>query len=341
MSKQVVPVNLFRLTKLTENDTETINFCKTFGLFPEEIWCPNCNDILDKLYNFKNRKSTTFRYQCNKRLCHRKGIKNSVTLRANTWFNEARISIRKSLFMTYCFVYQMSYNDTIRETTIGTDEAGKFIQTSRETVCDYKHYCRDVCFNIVNELSSDQIGGPGLTVEIDESKFGKTKYHKGRYIKGQWIFGAICRETKDFFVTPVTQRDSATLIPIIISQIRPGSQIISDCWKSYNVLSELDFEHLTVNHKYHFVDPNTLAHTQNIENLWWQIKRQLPETYSRHDQLYLHLSEYMWRKSKDQKCDIYLEFLKDAAKYVRKIPVLKYFMILNYFSKLFPSLQIY
>ena len=321
MSQQVVPVNLFRLTKLTETEDETINFCRSFGLFPSEIRCPHCNILLEKLYHFKNKNATTFRYQCNRRLCRRKGIKNSVTLRANTWFNEARISIRKSLFMTYCFVYQMSYIDTIRETTIHSDEDGKLIQTSRETVCDYKRYCRDVCFNIVSELITDQIGGHGLTVEIDESKFGKTKYHKGRYIKGQWIFGGICRETKQFFVTPVDKRDSATLIPIILSRIRPGSTIISDCWRSYNVLSELDFEHLTVNHKYHFVDPTTLAHTQNIENLWWQIKRQLPETYTKHDQLYLHLSEYMWRKSKDKKSDIYLEFLKDAAKYVRVLLV--------------------
>ena len=321
MSKQVVPLNLFRLTKLTETEHETINFCRSFGLFPSEIRCRNCNILLEKLYNFKNRNATTFHYQCNRRLCRRKGIKNSVTLHANTWFNEARISIWKSLFMTYCFVYQMSYSDTIRETTINSDEDGKLIQTSWETVCDYKCYCRDVCFNIMSELSSDEIGGNGLTVEIDESKFGKTKYHKGRYIKGQWIFGGIYRETKQFFVTPVDKRDSATLIPIILSRIRPGSKIISDCWRSYNVLSELDFEHLTVNHKYHFIDPTTLVHTQNIENLWWQIKHQLPETYTKHDQLYLHLSEYMWRKSKDKNSDIYLEFLKDAAKYVRLLLV--------------------
>ena len=254
-----------------------------FGLFPSEIRCLNCNILLEKLYHFKNRNTTTFRYQCNRRLCRGKGIKNSVTLRANTWFNKARIPIRKSLFMTYCFVYQMSYIDTIRETTKHSDEDGKLIQTSWETVCDYKSYCRDVCLNIVSELSTDQIGGHGLTVEIDESKFGKTKYHKGRYMKGQWIFGGICRETKQFFVTPVDKRDSATLIPIILSRIRLGSTIISDCWRSYNVLSELDFEYLTVNHKYNFVDPTTLAHTQNIESLWWQIKLQLPDTYTKHD----------------------------------------------------------
>ena len=166
-------------------------------------------------------------------------------------------------------------------------------------------------------MSVTKIGGYDLTVEIDESKFGKTKYHKGRHITGQWIFGAICRETSEFFVVPVEKRDSATLIPIITSKVFEGSTIISDCWKSYDCLSQHDFEHLSVNHKYNFVDPETLAHTQNIENLWWQIKRQQPETYTKHEQLYLHLSEYMWRKSKHHKCDLYLEFLRDAAKYVR------------------------
>ena len=83
------------------------------------------------------------------------------------------------------------------------------------------------------------------------------------------------------------KRDSTTLIPIIIDKVKNESTIISDCWKSYNVLTELDFKHLTVNHKYNFVDPETLAHTQNIENLWWQIRRQLPETYTKHEQLYL------------------------------------------------------
>ena len=64
------------------------------------------------------------------------------------------------------------------------------------------------------------------------------------------------------------------------------------------------------------MDPNTEAHTQNMENLWWQIKRQLPETYTRHEQLYLHLSEYIWQKSKKENCDLFMEFMQDAAKYV-------------------------
>ena len=105
------------------------------------------------------------------------------------------------------------------------------------------------------------------------------------------------------------------MIPIIKRKIKAGTTIISDCWRSYDCLSEEDFKHLTVNHSLNFVNPDNGAHTQNIENLWWQIKRKLPETYTRHNQLYLHLAEYLWRNMKRRSNDLFQEFLKDAAKY--------------------------
>ena len=110
MSQEALPLNLFHLTKATESDTDTIKFCKDIGLFPGDISCPNCGTDLTTLYKFKNRSSNTFRYQCNKRSCRRKGVKNTVTLRANTWFNEARISIRKSLFRWFKFTLKPPYS---------------------------------------------------------------------------------------------------------------------------------------------------------------------------------------------------------------------------------------
>lgn len=38
-------------------------------------------------------------------------------------------------------------------------------------------------------------GGPGRTVEIDESKFGKRKYHQGKSEDSVWALGGIERET--------------------------------------------------------------------------------------------------------------------------------------------------
>ena len=57
--------------------------------------------------------------------------------------------------------------------------------TSTETVIDWYNYCREVCADRIMNHHAGQIGGPGMTVEIDESKFGKTKFNRGRYIEGQ------------------------------------------------------------------------------------------------------------------------------------------------------------
>ena len=104
---------------------------------------------------------------------------------------------------------------------------------------------------------------------------------QGRQITSQWIFGGICRQTtREFFLGTVDKRDCKTLLPLIKKRIKVGTTVISDCWKSYNTLNEHNFGHLTVNHKLNFVDPTTNVHTQNIKNLWWQIKRQLLETYT-------------------------------------------------------------
>ena len=176
--------NLHFLTILTNTLEETIAFSKKMGIIPPTVKCPNCQRILDKPYILKrsNCDTSDIRYQCNKKAFRARGKKNVVSWKTDTWFGKSHITLKKSLFITYCFVHKMDYVNTIRERSIeliGTEPDLKQITTSSETVSDYKSYCREICVNIVADESVEQIGGNDCIVEIDESKFSKRKYNKG------------------------------------------------------------------------------------------------------------------------------------------------------------------
>jgi transposase-like protein len=142
----------------------------------------------------------------------------------------------------------------------------------------------------------EQIGGPGKTVEIDESKFGKRKYNRGHHVEGQWIFGGVERESGKCFMVPVEDRKATTLIPIIRKWIAVGSTIISDEWRSYRSLKNIGYTHQTVNHSLHFRDPDTGAHTNEIESLWHAAKRSY-ESSSRRKEFYPgYLAKFMFLK---------------------------------------------
>ena len=75
----------------------------------------------------------------------------------------------------------------------------------------------------------------------------------------------------------MAQRNAETLLEVIKEYIHEGTTIISDCWKAYNCLDNEGYSHLTVNHSVNFVDPDTRAHTNNIERVWRDAKSLVPK----------------------------------------------------------------
>eukprot|EP00112_Aurelia_sp_Birch-Aquarium-sp1_P010873 Seg2301.5 transcript_id=Seg2301.5/GoldUCD/mRNA.D3Y31 product="hypothetical protein" protein_id=Seg2301.5/GoldUCD/D3Y31 len=99
---------------------------------------------------------------------------------------------------------------------------------SNQITVDWYNFAREVCFEIIKK-ESQPIVGPGKTVEIDESKFGKCKYHRGKWVECIWVFGGIERELKKCLFEAVPDRSAPTLIPIIQGYVLPGLVIMSDC----------------------------------------------------------------------------------------------------------------
>ena len=95
---KIRPVNLYRLSQITEKSDSGIEFCKDVGLIPKQVNCPTCSAILEKPYYIKNRKSTQIRYQCNKCSCRGSGKKIQSVWSQKTGFQGVTLLCRSPYF---------------------------------------------------------------------------------------------------------------------------------------------------------------------------------------------------------------------------------------------------
>ena len=56
---KVTPVNLYRLSKITDTTESIINFVKDVGLIPKTVKCPTCSAVFNKPYYVKKQESYT------------------------------------------------------------------------------------------------------------------------------------------------------------------------------------------------------------------------------------------------------------------------------------------
>ncbi|KAG0433928.1 hypothetical protein DMUE_5364 [Dictyocoela muelleri] len=121
------------------------------------------------------------------------------------------------------------------------------------------------------ESNKRQLGGVLKEVQIDETFWAKRKYGVGDVGKSFWVFGAIEFKTGYCYIQKVENRKSTTLLPIINNEIKKKSYVVSDKWAVYKRITDRFTD--SVCHKHYFVDPETRANTQKIENLWMHLKK--------------------------------------------------------------------
>jgi len=134
-----------------------------------------------------------------------------------------------------------------------------------------------------------------MRVEVDETHLFKRKYKKGRYLtlEDWWLFGAICKETGQFFSMAVPDRKKETLWPIMASRIAAESIVYTDSAAVYQGVGRelgLNWVHMTVNHsnkkapyvRYVWYKGHVYCvHTNQVERLWRHIKAFIrsPQSY--------------------------------------------------------------
>ena len=236
------------LTQVTSSKDSTIEFLRTHGVLKSSILCPGpsvlggrtspCGQymVLKKINDSKDWQT----WRCRKQHSVVKGdLKYNVkdvklTIRHESWLVDSKVKLELITELIYLWSQGFTVDEIIHE-----------LGLSKKTVIEWSFFFHESCFTVVMD-ESQMIGGNGIEVEIDESKFGKRKYYRGHTVEGQWVFGG--REKynkKKVFMVPVIDRKKTTLLPLIKRWIHPGSIIHSDCWKAYHDIGKLGYTHVT------------------------------------------------------------------------------------------------
>jgi transposase-like protein len=253
--------------------------------FPDEDSC--LNHLMrtrygERLTCFKCQKQATYYRVKGRRSFECEHCGYQVYPTAGTPFEKTRTSLRDWFYVMFLFC--ASRNGV----------AAKEVQ--RQLGVTYKTAWR-MC-NLIRKymgyVDGDfPIGGPGKTVEADETFIGGPD-KMGEDDKAI-VFGIIERDG-DVVTRHVADRSAATLIPHIKNFVKPGSKIKTDEWAGYRSLTERHgYDHETVDHaSKEYVRGDT--HTNSIEAFWANVKRGIKGTYvsvsKKHLQSYLREFEY-------------------------------------------------
>lgn len=273
---------IFKITKFKElvenflNEEKAIDYLLKNNYINKYEKCEKCN--ANTILNLNKKLYVCRNYKCRK----------SISIFYNSLFSKLKIPINDILYILYNFLIKTSNDGLCASTGI-----------SRDTIYTYFNMFRSLIFESIDK--NIKIGGPGIIVEIDETKIGK---------KGLWVIGGVERDNRNnIFMEILTERNENKFNDIILKYVYKGSIIYTDTWGYYDKLEKLGFEHKTVDHNKYFKDPITGVHINTIEGKWAIIKLNINKSNRNKKTFEKHLYEYIWR-TKNKEKDIWIIFMK-------------------------------
>jgi transposase-like protein len=207
--------------------------------FGDNISCPSCQRKLADSY--KN-KYLWCKY-CRK--------KYRPTAYRGSWLYGMKLSSRQLFVLLWCWQNKKS-----------PDTARLLSGVSYTTINRWYQKFRD-------KIPPDQLSKLSVSVQIDESYFGRLKSKQPQTI----VTGAIANNGQ-VILEITNSRSQEVLEDFVLTNIAENSFISTDKWYGYNDLDFFGYEHQTWNHSLGF-----LAGTNQIEGLWSRIKRYLRKLY--------------------------------------------------------------
>ena len=260
----LLDVSIRDLHQLCGDLDSVLRWSAQHSLIHNEVYCGNCGILM----SLQSRKEPDFvddfAWSC--RICRRQ---KRVT--ADSFFESSHLSLMQLVNCVYWWSRQIKQADVCVETRM-----------SRTSMIEWQQHIRIIyCQYLLGHPV--QMGGPGRTVEVDESKFMHHKYHRGHFREGHWVLGMVERDTNLCMMVAVPDRSVATLLPIIARHVLSETRILTDGWRAYH---QLPGPHDIVNHRLHFVDPNDpTLHTNTVEGSWANCKAKFRAMHGTSDEL--------------------------------------------------------
>lgn len=274
-------VSLTQLSAHIQNPANALQLAFSSGVFKNAQTCASCGSTMT-LQHYSDAPDGVC-WRC-------PGCRKRLSVRTGSILHDSKLALPELFTFAHQWAHDRLVKDTRTEVPVASATATRLMH---KLVAACQQWCK---------RDGRTIGGVDHIVELDETQLSRKKHDKGRAIPGSdvWIFGGIDRDTKDVFVQRVDRRNAKTLIPIIEKNVGVGTQIETDSWRSYDKLDHLgkvpQYTHESVNHRYNYVDPDTGAHTQNIERLWRDFKQKKKMQYGiRGTEIDGYCYEFTWK----------------------------------------------
>ena len=268
-----------------ENKQQWLEWLATHRLIRNAANCGNCRRPMALVARAES--SDGFSWRC--RPCNTR-----CSVRTASFFAYCDLSTEKIVMLLFYWLHEVKCKHVMFFEDI----------TSWDTIVNYNNYfrleCRNWLLNNQAQIGGFDANGQSIFVEADESYFFHRKYHRGRHRRGKWVVGLVERGSGRCWFEVVAKRDARTLERIISEHVLPGTTIVTDAWRGYNNVGQLNngiYQHEVVVHAQEFVDSvHEEIHTECIEGLWMQAKRKLRWQGGTSRGLFAsYLAEFQWR----------------------------------------------
>lgn len=256
------PMTLQQAVVYFNNPDNALSFMVTLR-WPTGIKCPRCGS---DQYTFVSTRRT---WQC-------KSCKKMFTVKLGTVMEDSPIGLDKWLTAMWLIVNAKN--------GISSYEIGRAIGVTQKSAWFLLHRIRLA----MQTGTFEKLGGPGETVEADETFIGGAarfmhKHKRAEKINSKTgfvgkvaVMGLLERgETSQVKVKVIEGRRKHIIHQAVQEDVAAGSELHTDDLGSYRDLDE--YVHKVVDHAVKYVEGN--VHTNGLENFWSLLKRCLKGTY--------------------------------------------------------------